>query len=373
MFGRIAAVVACLCGLTSVSRAEEKAKTVEIAICLDTSGSMQGLIESAKIQLWTIVNQFTRATPTPTLRVALYQYGNDGLTSQSGWVRKEIDLTNDLDEVYKKLSALSTNGGTELVARVARTALRELAWSKDDGALRLIFVCGNEPADQDKEVPLKDVAEVAKKQGVLINTIFCGPANHAEVPLWREFAVMTGGRYSNIDMSRASTEVAIATPFDKEILALNAKLNGTYVTFGREGGGKGANQAKQDSNAAEAKPEAAISRASTKASPLYRNDSWDLVDKLKNDPKFDIKSLKDGELCEEMKKLTPDERVEYVKKKAAERAVICKGIEEASAKRGLFVAAEKAKSPKTSGEKSLDDACREMIRDQAGKKGIEIR
>jgi len=374
MFGRIAAIVACLCGSTAVSHAGEKAKTVEIAICLDTSGSMEGLIESAKIQLWTIVNQFARVQPTPVLRVALYQYGNDGLTVKSGWVRKEIELTNDLDEVYKKLSALSTNGGTELVARVTQTALRELAWSREDGALRLLFVCGNEPADQDKEVALRDVAEAAKKRGVLVNTIYCGSASSSEVPLWREFAVVTGGRYSNIDMSRATKEVAIATPFDKDILELNSKLNGTYVAFGREGAEKLQNQAKQDTNAAKAKPEAALSRASTKASGLYSNGHWDLIDRIKADPRFDIRSIGEAELCDEMKKLTPDERVEYVKKKAAERATICKGIETASGKRAKYIADEKAKAPKpTDGDKSLDDAFREMIREQAATKGIEIR
>ncbi|MCZ6812315.1 MAG: hypothetical protein O7D97_09960, partial [Planctomycetota bacterium] len=42
---------------------------VDLVICLDTSGSMQGLIESAKQKLWGIVNDLALAEPTPELRV----------------------------------------------------------------------------------------------------------------------------------------------------------------------------------------------------------------------------------------------------------------------------------------------------------------
>src|SRR5688500_6199647 len=51
---------------------------VQVAILLDTSGSMDGLIEQAKNQLWKIVNQFAqlkRDRRTPVLEVALYEYG----------------------------------------------------------------------------------------------------------------------------------------------------------------------------------------------------------------------------------------------------------------------------------------------------------
>src|SRR5262249_35331724 len=133
-----AAVVALF--TTTISSADpapaEAAKTIDVAICLDTSNSMDGLIDSAKLKLWTIVNDLAKIQPAPTLRVALYQYGNDDLDRTVGWVRKELDLTNDLDEVYKKLNALRTHGGTEYVARVCRDAINGLKWSDDKDALR---------------------------------------------------------------------------------------------------------------------------------------------------------------------------------------------------------------------------------------------
>src|SRR5437660_12157709 len=114
-------------------------KSIDVVICLDVSNSMDGLIASAKTKLWDIVNDLAKAKPTPDLRVALYSYGNDGYDAKIGWVRKELDLSTDLDALYQKLNALTTNGGTEYVARVCRDALEQQKWADDKDALRIIF------------------------------------------------------------------------------------------------------------------------------------------------------------------------------------------------------------------------------------------
>src|SRR5215216_2070220 len=177
----------------------ERAKAVDVVLCLDTSGSMDGLIDSARIRLWALVNHMAKMEPAPALRVALYSYGNNSYDRARGWVRKEVDLTTDLDEVYKRVHALRTaaRGSEEYVARVSRDALAELKWAEDKDALRLLFVCGNEPVDQDKEVSLESVCAQAKAQGVVINTIYCGLANHADAAGWAAFATRCGGKYAN--------------------------------------------------------------------------------------------------------------------------------------------------------------------------------
>lgn len=366
-------LAAATAGRAAAPDTVQAGKTIDVVICLDTSNSMDGLIESAKAKLWTIVNDLAKIQPTPTLRVALYHYGNDNLDPKTGWVSKEIDLTMDLDEVYKKLTALKTRGGTEFVARVCRDALNDLKWSNDKDALRMIFVCGNEPADQDKDVNLESVAEIAKKKGVFVNAIYCGPANHPETTRWKDFATMAGGKYSNIDQDKTKSQVAIKTPYDAELLKFNEKLNSTYVVYGgKDGESKKENQSAQDSNAARAAPGAAFDRLATKNTKLYRCDSWDLVDRMKNDPTFDIKSIKEEELCEELRKIKPEERAAYVKKKAAERDEMRKQIDELNAKRGKFIQEEMKKQPKSAGDKAFDEAMKSAIRDLAGQKGIKI-
>jgi hypothetical protein len=357
-------------------------KAIDLVLCLDVSGSMNGLIDSAKLRLWDIVNELARLKPTPNLRVALYSYGHDTYPADKGWVRKDMDLTADLDDVYKALNALTIRGGTELVARVTKTALTEQKWSTEAGALKLVFVCGNEPADQDKQVTLAEVSAHAKKDGVIVNTIYCGSATNPESRGWAAFAEAGSGRFVNIDQNKATQQVAVKTEFDAQILKLNDELNKTYVAYGKEGKDRAANQLAQDANAAKpapgaaggagAPPAAALARAQSKASELYRNGGWDLVDRMKNDKDFDLSKVKDEDLCDELKKLKPEERVAYVKKKAEERAAIQKQIAELSAKRQKKVDEELAKKPRTDTEKALDEAVKGVVQEQAKAKGFEV-
>jgi hypothetical protein len=350
----------------------QEGKPIDLVICLDVSNSMDGLIDSAKLKLWDIVNELAKAKPTPNLRVSLYSYGHNGYPKDIGWVRKDLDLSTDLDEVYKQLNALRTGGGTEYATRVARDAILQQKWSDDPGALRIMFVCGNEPANQDGTVTYSAVAEEAKRRGVLVNTIYCGPANHPEAKGWHQYAEACGGKYANIDQDKARRTAAVATPFDKEIVDLGEKMNGTYVAYGESAKEKQKNQVAQDANAAQAGGAVAAARGVSKATGLYRNSDWDLVDKMQTDPKFDIKQVKDEELCDEMKKLKPEERLDYLKKKAAERDEIKKKIADLNVKRTEHLAELAKKQPRSEGEKALDEALKGTLREQAAAKGIKI-
>ncbi len=348
-----------------------KAKAIDLVLCLDTSNSMDGLIDSAKRKLWTIVNDLAKIEPAPTFRVALYSYGNDTYSPATGWVRKDLDLTTDLDEVYRQLYALRTQGGTELVARVSRTALSELKWTEGDDVLRIMFVCGNEPANQDKEVGYEAVASAAKAKGVVINAIFCGAANHADAFSWIAFAKACHGKFANIDTDKA--EIAIVTPFDGEIEKLSTKINETCVWYGAKGRGAAANQLAQDANAAKEKGGVAADRGVTKAGKFYCNAEADLIDRMQTDKTFDITKMKDEEFPEDMRKMKPEERLAHLKKKAEERAEIQKKVADLAAKRAKFIADEKKKSPKSATEKAFDDALTAMLREQTAAKGMTVR
>jgi hypothetical protein len=349
----------------------DESKPIDLVLCLDVSNSMDGLIDSAKLRLWDVVNEMGRLKPAPRLRVALYSYGADHYDSKIGWVKKDLDLTDDLDEVYKVLNGYRTNGGTEYVARVSKDALTQQKWSDGKGALKLIFVCGNEPVDQDKEVTLDSVADLAKKKGVLINTIYCGGAKDGDAPGWAAFAKKCGGQYLNVDMNRAAKQVDVKTEFDDQILELGVKLNKTYVAYGKDGKARAMNQTEQDKKAEGASKETALSRARSKAGSLYRNSTWDLVDRMK-EKDFDVTKLKEEDLCDELKKIKPQERLAYLKKKAEERAAINKKIEELSVKRQKKVDEERAKSPKSTADKALDEALKGIVRDQAKSKGFQL-
>src|SRR5689334_3810456 len=78
-------------------KADKKAKPkVEVVFCLDTTGSMGGLIEAAKQKIWSISNQIASGKPTPDLKIGLVAYRD----KTDAYITKVFDLTDDLDAVH---------------------------------------------------------------------------------------------------------------------------------------------------------------------------------------------------------------------------------------------------------------------------------
>ncbi len=369
----LSAVVGLVFVVESAPAAEPvQGKPIDVVICLDTSTSMEGLIGSAKHKLWDIVNQRAKGKPAPHLRVAVFSYGNNSYDAKAGWVRKEIDLATDLDKVSEKLFALgiaSRANSSEYVGRVARDALETLKWSDGAGALKVVFVCGNEAADQDPEVKLKPLAETAARKGIIINTIYCGRPTDALAAGWKEFADLAEGRFAAIDQDRGT--VAVATPHDKELAELGVKLNATYCFAGKDAKLLAENQRRQDDNAYRLSLPAAAARAESKAGGLYRFDGIDLVERLKTDPKFDVKKIAVEELPDDLKKLTPEQREKHVRDLLARRETLQQQINELAGKRENYVREELKKSP-SSADRAFDEAVKATLREQAQKKGIDL-
>ena len=102
---------------------------VQVAVLLDTSNSMDGLINQARTQLWKIVNELVSAEKSgskPAIEVALYEYGNSSLARETGWLRLVVPFTTDLDLVARELFALKTNGGDEYCGQVIKDAGTEV-------------------------------------------------------------------------------------------------------------------------------------------------------------------------------------------------------------------------------------------------------
>lgn len=339
---------------------------VKIALLLDTSNSMDGLINQAKAQLWDIVNEFTHAKcgngTRPLLQIALYEYGNDNLSSQEGYIRQVLGFSDDLDEISEKLFSLTTNGGEEYCGEVINTSLKQLDWGKNADDLKMIFIAGNEPFTQGK-LDYRDAAANAKENDVVVNTIFCGNYELGISTQWKKGAVLTGGEYMAIDHNRQV--VHIDTPYDDIIIKLNSKLNSTYISYGSLGYAKKELQSVQDSNAAELEEAVAVQRAVSKSSRLYKNAQWDLVDAAETDEAV-LSRLKEADLPQELRGKSKSEIKAYIAEKKTERENIQKQIQELNAKREVYIS-ENQKEEK--GE--LENALMSAIKTQAGKKNYK--
>jgi len=158
-----------------------KNNSIQLALLLDTSGSMDGLIDQAKSQLWKIVNELatSKKNGKPSdLYVALYEYGKQSIPVDEGYLRNIVPFTQDLDKISDELFKLRTNGGDEYCGKVILNAVENLQWNKSNDNLKIIFIAGNEPFTQGS-VDYKTVCQKAVKKGIVVNTIFCGSYDEA--------------------------------------------------------------------------------------------------------------------------------------------------------------------------------------------------
>lgn len=335
---------------------------IQIAILLDTSGSMDGLINQTREQLWRIVNTFATAKrdgKRPRLELALYQYGNDGIPAAAHHVQKIVPLTTDLDKVSEALFKLSTNGGNEYCGAAITHALGELEWSGNPKDLKLIYIAGNEPFTQGP-INFRDSVKNAIGRGIVVNTIHAGTEQQGIAESWAEAAKLADGNYLFIDSNRAVARVD--APQDAELARLSQEMNKTYIAYGAGGRAALARQAAQDSNAAGVSASSASTRAAAKASAMYKNDSWDLVDAKKEGKPM----APAAELPAEMQGMNEKQREEYVAGKAKDRADLQAKITKLNSEREAYVQTEMKKRA-TAGAKTMDDALIESAKSQAEK------
>lgn len=359
---------------TDVSKAPFRGKrpAVDVAILLDTSNSMDGLINQAKAQLWTIVQQFAKAKKngkTPELRVALFEYGNTRLPAAEGYLRQVVPLTDDLDKLSEALFSLTTSGGDEYCGQVIDEAVTRLDWSNARNSYKTIFIAGNEPFTQGS-VDYRAACKRAIEKGIVVNTIHCGNQSEGVNGQWQNGAQLAEGEFFNIDQDKAV--VQIKCPQDEIIIKLSADLNDTYLWYGAKNDrlSWSDNQTRQDNNASRLSGGVAASRAAAKACPdAYCNRGRDLVDTIKEDKEILIK-LKVNELPEEMQKMTAEERVKCVNEKGAKRAEIQKKIAELTAEREKYIAEQRKLDAKAAGD-TLGDAVVSTVRKQLAKSGFD--
>jgi len=348
--------------------AQEDENIIQIAILLDTSNSMDGLIDQAKSQLWKIVNELAiskKNGKSPRIEVALFEYGNNYLKPEEGYIRMVSPLTTDLDLISDQLFKLKTNGGLEYCGWVIQESTEKLKWHKSNNVLKLIFIAGNEPFDQG-DVKYQESCKNAISKGIIVNTIFCGSYQEGVATFWKRGADLADGKYVNIDQSKKYEYVE--TPYDNEIASLNEELNKTYIAYGSQGKEKKIMQERQDQNAKTMNRESEIQRTITKSQKQYANSEWDLVDAVK-EKEIDINNIDEKDLPEEMRKMSKEDRKKYIENMIKKREEIQKKILELNDKRNNYLIERKKQDSKN---ESLDSAIIKIIKDQAIKKNYQF-
>jgi Mg-chelatase subunit ChlD len=359
--------LAALFGLVTVSQAEEKkaeAKKprVEVVFCLDTTGSMGGLIQGAKDKIWAICNQIASGKPTPDLKVGLVAYRDKG----DAYITQVHDLTDDLDAVHAKLKTFKAEGGgdePEHVNQGLYDSVHKIKWSDDKKTLRIIFLVGDAPPHMDytDDVKYPETCKEACKKAIIINTIQCGNSSEC-MKFWKDIAVKAEGSYVGIQQDGGV--VAVATPHDKRLAEINDELAKSTLVYGSRR--KQAEDKGKAEAALELAPAAKADRAGF-AGKDGRASAYDLLDAVKN-KEVDLKKLKPEELPEELKKLDQKGREEYLQKLDEKRKKLSAEAVELDKKRRSYIDEE---IKKKGGKNAFDNEVLEMLRKQAKKANID--
>ncbi len=340
---------------------------IQVALLLDSSGSMDGLLEQAKSQLWKMVNELATTRQngkTPKIEIALYQYGRDQ-SQVNGYITQHAGLSSDLDKISELLFNMRIEGSNEYCGMVIGNSVADLQWSPDNDDLKIIIIAGNETFEQGP-IDYRQACKQAISKGIMINTIYCGKESDGIELKWKAAADCADGKYIVIDQNEVVMH--IESPYDNKLDSLNNKLNSTYLGYGREAEEKMENQAVQDANAKKYGNANSANRAKAKASSAYSNESWDMVDAAKKDEEI-INKIATDDLPEAMKNMNSEEKKEYVKEMANKRELIKTEILELDKLRSAYIAEQK----KSVAEKStLDNAVSETLIKQAESKGFKV-
>ncbi len=339
---------------------------IEVVFALDTTGSMGGLIQSAKDKIWSIANMFALADPVPELHIGLVAYRD----RKDAYVTRFTPLSADLDAVYGKLMDFQASGGgdsPESVNQALHEAVTRTRWSTDPDAYRVVFLVGDCPPHMDYEddVKYQVTCKLAAERGIIINTIQCGNCSGAE-PIWRDIARRAEGRTFRVDQSGGA--VAVATPYDQELATLSIQIDGTRLWYGKP----------TEVRAQERKDEAAQkiydgSSIGAQASRCAFNQgrigvsNWigggkELLSDLAAGV-VELAKIEEESLPASLRELKPSTLAKKVEELQAQRAGLKKQIDALVAKRKAFLEKELAKDPEN-GVKGWEKAIRECIREQ---------
>jgi hypothetical protein len=358
----ITLVLSTMAALPAYAAKTKQSPKVDVVFVLDTTGSMGGLIEGAKLKIWSIANSIIGGAPTPDLRVGLVGYRDVG----DAYVTRSFGLSEDLDEVYGNLMSFTADGGgdtPEHVNRALHEAVENMEWNPDGKALRILFLVGDAPphTDYDDGFDYEEICESAVRRDIIINTIQCG--NMAETAgIWREIALLGEGEYAAIAQSGGMRSVP--TPMDAELSRLSVELDATVVAFGDEG--DLVRKREADEMAASMPPAAAAERGVYK-STSGRMGTYDLIGALESG-EVKLEEIESGSLPEEMRDMSAAEKESYLAGKKAKRDDIRRRIAQLSLERDRFI---KAKLAEAGDGDSFDAQVLSMIRAQAVDKGIE--
>jgi hypothetical protein len=352
---------------------QNQAPIMELVFCLDATGSMSGLIHTAKEKIWDIVTVMSQSSPTPDIRLGMVFYRD----LKDDFVTKIYPLTGDIDSVYSELLLIEAQGGgdsPESVNQALNEAVTQMGWGTGQNIYRTIFLVGDCPPHMDYQQDVKYLASCAMaiETGIVINTIKLGLQCDDAIPHFKAIAEATNGEYKQLGQN--ADDVIVETPYDDSIRHYSNKIDASKLYYGstveQEAMKLKQQKAldlyeKSSSNAVASRAKFNVSKAGKKN--LYGNK--ELVEELMSE-KVKLEDIDEKELPEKIKIINKDDRVLHLKQLQKARSHNINRLKELTKERADFISKRMAKD---STSIRFSEEIYEVVKHQAAEKGVKTK
>jgi hypothetical protein len=159
---------------------------LDVAIVVDSTGSMQNIIDDLKRRLVDVVRTMQRLVPTARIGAVAYRDRDTGKIATAprqseDFVVKWTDLTFNAAKVQSFLGGIVAEGGgdwKEAVREGLETAMKQLKWRPD--AKKVIVVVGSSPPHEDDLPAIRSLIADWRARNGFVSTIDVSYPLHAE-------------------------------------------------------------------------------------------------------------------------------------------------------------------------------------------------
>lgn len=176
-------------------RREREEIDVDLAFCLDTTGSMGDEIDAITRTLRDLVARIDGLHPRPRLRFGLVCFRDRG----DEYVTRVTDFTRDPAEFQRTLDRVRAAGGGDYEEAVSEALCRsvdDLSW-RDGDAIRILFLIGDAPphTGDSEDYDYSRAMRGALAKGIKIFTLAASGLNDKGEFIWRQLAQFTLAKF----------------------------------------------------------------------------------------------------------------------------------------------------------------------------------
>lgn len=222
------------CELTFMLDGEAKpaAKTLDLMIMCDTTGSMGDELEYLKAELEDVVTRIKQENANIPVRLSVNFYRDEG----DEYVVREFPFTTDLNAAVRAISEQSADGGgdtPEAVHTALDSAVNSHDWDED--SIKVMFLVLDAPPHEDTQIIDEVVKHVrtAAEKGIRIVPVAASGVDKSCEYLLRSMAIMTGGTYAFLTddsgIGFSHTEPTIGSYDVEKLNDMMVRIAGEYI------------------------------------------------------------------------------------------------------------------------------------------------